>query len=74
MGHLGVSAGTDCGNDAIETAIGGVVDDPAAMVVLVYLLDPLFKFGPRIKTVLLPYHLYLAKDLLTVGIPSIPLN
>lgn len=74
MRHLGITTSADGGNDALEVTIGGVVDDPAALSVLVDLLDPRLELGALIQPVRLPDMPHLAEDLLPVGVSAIPAN
>lgn len=74
LGHLGFTTGTDSGDDAFEVAIGRVVDDPSALLILVDLFHGCVELGACFKSVFLPKLLYLAQDLLSIGIPAFPLD
>jgi len=54
MRHLWVATSANRRDDAVETAVGRVIDDPAALLVLVDLLDFGLELGPRVEPVLLP--------------------
>ena len=73
LGHFRVAAGADGGNEALEAAIGRVIDDPAALLVLVHLLHLGIEPRPRVQPVLLPDLTHLADDLLAVRIAALPL-
>lgn len=60
LGHLGLTAGTYSGDDAFEMAIGGVVDDPSALLILVDLFHGCVELGACLKSIFLPKLLYLA--------------
>ncbi|TKW51861.1 hypothetical protein CTA1_1114 [Colletotrichum tanaceti] len=66
LGHLGFTAGADSGDDALKVAIGRVVDDPSALLVLVDLLGGGVELGPGFQAVLFPELLHLAENLLSV--------
>lgn len=74
VGHLGVSAGSDGSDDTIKAAVGRVVDNPAAIVVLVDFLNAGVELGALLETIKLPKLGDLADDLPTIGISSTPLH
>lgn len=74
VGHLDVAAGADGGDQAVEAAVGRVVDDPAGLVVLVRLVDPEVEPGLVLEVVPAPELLGLVDDLLAVGISALPLD
>ena len=73
MGDFGLAAGSDGGHDAVETAVGGVVDQPAALLVFVYGGDSGVEFGAVFEAVLLPQLGDLGDDLLAVWVAGAPL-
>lgn len=74
LGHLGLAAGTDCGDNTLEVAIGGVIYDPASLFVLVDLLNGGIEPGPGFQAVFLPDLFDLTEDLLPVGVAALPLD
>jgi hypothetical protein len=72
--HLRITTCSNRSDDAIETAIGSIVNDPASMVVLVNLFNPGLELSPCIESVLLPQLPDLTKNLLSVRIPSCPMH
>ena len=74
VGNFGLAAGSDRGQDAVETPVGGVVDQPAALLVFVYGGDPGVEFGAVLKAVLLPQVGDLGDDLLAVWVAGVPLQ
>lgn len=72
--HLRLSAGPDRRDDSLEPPVGGIVDDPSAILVLVYLIDLCVELGLRVQTVVLPEMSDLTDDLLAVRISTLPLH
>ncbi len=72
MRHFGISAGSDCCDYALETSIGGVVDDPSSFGVLIYFLDFGVECGFGFEGVAFPELGDLGDYLLPVGVPSAP--
>lgn len=73
-GHLRIAASTDRRNKAIEASIGGIVDDPSALFVLVRLLNSEAKLGPLLEPVSLPESANLGNNLMLVWVTLLPLN
>lgn len=74
MEHFGITAASNGGHDAVEAAIGRVVDDPAALFVLIYGGDAGIEFGAVLQAVAFPELGYLGDDLLAVGVAGGPAN
>lgn len=62
------------GNKTVEMAVGSVVDDPSAFLVLVNLVHLGVELCPGVKAVGLPDLSNLAEDLLAIRVASLPLN
>lgn len=74
MRHLSISTCTNCSNDAFESSQRRVVDDPAAIGVLIDFLDSSIETGFRFERVFLPKLRDLGYDLLAVGIAVVPVD
>ena len=72
MGHFGFSACTNRRNDAIEAPVGGVVDDPSSLIILVDLCDVCIKLCTLIEPVSLPKLLDLGDDLFAIRVATTP--
>ena len=72
MRHFGITAASDCGHDAVEAAVRRVVDDPAALLVLIDRGDAGVEFGAVLQAVAFPKLSYLGDDLLAVGVAGGP--
>ena len=70
--HFGFAAAADGGYDAVEAAVGWVVDDPAALLVFVDGGDAGVEFGAGLQAVAFPELGYLGDDLVTVGVAGGP--
>lgn len=66
--HLGIPACAHCGNQALEAAIGRVIDDPAALIVLVRLGDLEVESRLALETVALPQQPELFDDFLAIWV------
>lgn len=69
-----VPAGADGGDDALEPAIRGVVDDPSPTFVLIDVLHRCVEPGAGVQAVALPEVRYLTDDLLAVRVTALPLH
>lgn len=74
MGHFWLAAGPDGGHDTIVTAVRGVVDDPAALLVFVYGGNSSVELCTVLKAVLLPNLGNLGDNLLAIWIAGGPLQ
>ena len=74
MRHFGLAAASNGGHDAVEAAVRGVVDDPAALLVLVHGGDAGVEFGAVLQAVAFPELGYLGDDLLAVGVAGGPVD
>lgn len=72
--HLWVTACADSSNQSFEMSIGRIIDNPAAFVILVYLVNGRIELGSRVESISFPQLLDLAENLLSIGIPAIPLD
>ena len=70
--HFGLAAAADGGYDAVEAAVGGVVDDPAALLVFVDGGDAGIEFGAGLQAVSFPELGDLGDDLVAVGVAGGP--
>jgi hypothetical protein len=64
--HGSLAAGSNCHDDAVKPSVFGGIDNPAAIIVLVYPLYGSVKLGPGVKSVLLPDLSDVTSDLLTI--------
>ena len=71
---LGITASSNRGDHAVVAALRRVVDDPAALLVLVDFLDARVEASLVLQAVALPQGLDLVDDLLAVGIAFGPLD
>ena len=74
MRYFGLAAASNGGHDAVETAVRRVVDDPAALLVLVNGGDAGVEFGAVLQAVAFPELGYLGDDLLAVGVAGGPVD
>ena len=74
VGEFGGAAGADGGDDAVEAAMGGVVDEPAVLAVFVDGGDAGVEFGAGLQRVLFPELGDLRDDLLAVGVAGAPVQ
>ena len=72
--HFGIAAAADGGHNAIEAAVRGVVDDPAALLVFEYGGDAGVEFGAVLQAVAFPELGYLGDDLVPVGVAGGPVD
>lgn len=72
--HLGITTGADGGDEAVEAAIRGVIDDPPAAVVLGRPVDLEVEARLAVEAVELPQVADLAEDLGLVGVVTLPAN
>lgn len=74
MRNFGIAASTHASNDTLKSAVGWIVDDPATLSIFVDLLDFRFELRLLVQTVGTPDLGDLLYDLLTIGVPALPLN
>ena len=74
MRYLGLAAASNGSHDAIEAAVRRVVDDPAALLVLVNVGDAGVEFGAVLQAIALPELGYLGDNLLAVGVAGGPVD
>lgn len=74
VGGFGVAAGSDGGDYAVEAAVGWVVDNPAALIVLIYLFHLCIECCLLVEMVLLPHLGDLVDNLLAVGVAAAPVD
>ena len=72
VGHFGIAAAADGGHDAVEAAVRGVVDYPAALSVFVDGGDAGVELGAVLQAVAFPQLGYLGDDLVAVGVAGGP--
>ena len=72
MGHFRLAAASNSGHNAVEAAIGRVVDYPAVLLVLVNGGDAGVEFSAVLQAVAFPELGYLGDDLLAVWVAGAP--
>lgn len=71
---LGLSASTNCCDETIKRSIGRIVQNPSAFIILINLVDLGIEFGLALQSILLPKLAKLTEDLLSIRIPTCPLD
>lgn len=74
VGHFRLATGTDGGNDALEAAVGRVVNDPSALVILIYFFDFKVESCTLVKLVELPEMANLLDNLRLVRVSLLPVD
>ena len=74
MRHFGITAASDGREDAIEAAVRGIIDDPAALLVFRDGSDAGVELGAVLQAVAFPELGDLGDDLLAVGVAGGPVD
>lgn len=74
LGHDGVAARSNSGNEAVEAAVGRVIDDPALLFVEICFVHFEVEASAFLEAVAVPELADLGDDLVTIGISALPLD
>lgn len=74
MGYYWVPTGSNGSNDPFESSVLGVIDNPAAVLVFIHLVDLGIELRLAIQAIPFPELLYLTDNLLPVWISALPFD